>query len=97
MQSGYWVTFRAQNTSLNCCQSFEQKLCSQLGQDLSKEVLWVSGDQRATKIQVNKAGGLKKNLTLSKSPSNFEVDPIVLDTNLGRTQVADFFSNLQIR
>ena len=32
------VNLREQNLSLKCCQSLEQKLCDQQGQDLSKTV-----------------------------------------------------------
>ena len=36
---------------------WEQKKCLGLGQDLSKEVLWVSVDQRVAKLQAVKVGG----------------------------------------
>ena len=47
-----------QDLSFKCCQSFEQ-----FGQDLSKEVLWVSVGQRAAKLQALKVTGLKKSST----------------------------------
>ena len=40
-------------------QTLKQKIC-QRGQDLLKEVLWVSEDQTAAKLQAVKVGGWKK-------------------------------------
>ena len=52
-----------------CCQSLKQKFMLTIGQDLSKEVLWVSVGQRAA---IN-------------GPSNFEAegDPNVQEPNQG--------------
>ena len=46
-----WVTLTEHNLSSKFCQSLEQKLCLQTGQDLFKEVLWISVGQWAANLQ----------------------------------------------
>ena len=55
-----WVNLTEQNLSSKRCQSLEQNLCLQTGQDLSKEVLWVSVGQRALELPAVKVEGLTK-------------------------------------
>ena len=49
-----------QNLSLKCCQSLDRRFINGRDLDLSKEVLWVSVDQRTAKLQAVKVGDLKK-------------------------------------
>ena len=66
----YWnrVSLTKKNLSLKCCQSLEQSLFLTSGQDLSKEVLWVSLGQRAAKLQAIKVGGLEKKSAAQPRP-----------------------------
>ena len=59
------ITVTEQYLFLQCCQSLQQKSYQQQDQDLFKEVLWVSVDQRAAEIQAIKVGDHKRILPLS--------------------------------
>ena len=82
-----WVTLTEHNLSSKCCQSLEQKLCLQTGQDLFKEALWISVDQWAANLQ-----SVKLSWMVQSSRTQTRAARIWF----GYGWVAEFFSNLQL-
>ena len=62
------VSLTRQNLYSKYCKYLEQNICKQMLQDLSKEVLWISVCQRASKLPAAKGGGWTKN-TAARSKS----------------------------
>ena len=67
------VILRGQNHLYSkCCLSLLQKLCQQWGQDLSKEILYVSVGQMAAKLQAVKVGSLKKHFAAQPESNHMQ-------------------------
>ena len=82
-----WVTLTEHNLSSKFCQSLEQKLCLQTGQDLFKEVLWISVGQWAANLQ-----SVKLSWMVQSSRTQTRAARIWFEYGW----VAEFFSNLQL-